>query len=291
MRVQRITHTLTHSPSSPSHTDTKPDQDQKEEEIKVLDAGDIQLLKTYGQGPYASALKKIEKEIEDIRKRVNEKMGVKESETGLAPPNLVSRQGLVCMAWSLAAKDDRHPVGPRSNASRRNRLAPFPVPEGLSSGTMEGGYHLHPSTSLTASYSYFLFLSQWDIPADKQRMGEEHPLQVARCTKIIPGSITLAAQAAARQQANAAAANGDASASSSSDSTSSAPSQPPAQSAPPARGGLGGLAGALGGGGDRKPNADEEDKYVINVKQIAKFVVGLGDKVASTDIEEGMRVG
>ena len=25
----------------------------------------------------------------------------------------------------------------------------------------------------------------WDLPADKQRMGEEHPLQVARCTKII----------------------------------------------------------------------------------------------------------
>lgn len=32
-------------------------------------------------------------------------------------------------------------------------------------------------------------------------------------------------------------------------------------------------------------------KYVINVKQIAKFVVDLGEKVAPTDIEEGMRVG
>lgn len=31
--------------------------------------------------------------------------------------------------------------------------------------------------------------------------------------------------------------------------------------------------------------------YIINVKQIAKFVVGLGEKVAATDIEEGMRVG
>lgn len=30
---------------------------------------------------------------------------------------------------------------------------------------------------------------------------------------------------------------------------------------------------------------------MINVKQIAKFVVGLGEKVAPTDIEEGMRVG
>ena len=40
---------------------------------------------------------------------------------------------------------------------------------------------------------------------------------------------------------------------------------------------------------------DEKDsdksKYVINVKQIAKFVVKLGERVSPTDIEEGMRVG
>jgi 26S proteasome regulatory subunit T1 len=35
----------------------------------------------------------------------------------------------------------------------------------------------------------------------------------------------------------------------------------------------------------------DDAKYMINVKQIAKFVVGLGEKVAPTDIEEGMRVG
>jgi len=44
--------------------------------------------------------------------------------------------------------------------------------------------------------------------------------------------------------------------------------------------------GPLGGG-----NQVQSNKYVINVKQIAKFVVGLGEKVAPTDIEEGMRVG
>ena len=39
-------------------------------------------------------------------------------------------------------------------------------------------------------------------------------------------------------------------------------------------------------------NAETEDaKYIINVKQYAKFVVDLADKVAPTDIEEGMRVG
>eukprot|EP00741_Cyanophora_paradoxa_P022496 tig00021464_g21722.t1 len=35
----------------------------------------------------------------------------------------------------------------------------------------------------------------------------------------------------------------------------------------------------------------EEAKYVINVKQIAKFVVALGERVAPSDVEEGMRVG
>jgi 26S proteasome regulatory subunit T1 len=36
---------------------------------------------------------------------------------------------------------------------------------------------------------------------------------------------------------------------------------------------------------------NEEAMYMINVKQIAKFVVGLGDRVAPSDIDEGMRVG
>merc|ERR1719215_2616282 len=47
---------------------------------------------------------------------------------------------------------------------------------------------------------------------------------------------------------------------------------------------------AAGGDSSNNDNGDN-DKYVINVKQIAKFVVGLGEKVAPTDIEEGMRVG
>ena len=37
--------------------------------------------------------------------------------------------------------------------------------------------------------------------------------------------------------------------------------------------------------------ADKQDKYVINIKQIAKFVVGLGERVVLMDIEEGMRLG
>lgn len=40
------------------------------------------------------------------------------------------------------------------------------------------------------------------------------------------------------------------------------------------------------GGGNNEPA-----KYLINIRQIAKFVVGLGEKVSPTDIEEGMRIG
>ncbi|OQV16621.1 26S protease regulatory subunit 7 [Hypsibius exemplaris] len=36
---------------------------------------------------------------------------------------------------------------------------------------------------------------------------------------------------------------------------------------------------------------NDEPHYIINVKQFAKFVVDLGEHVAPTDIEEGMRVG
>lgn len=35
----------------------------------------------------------------------------------------------------------------------------------------------------------------------------------------------------------------------------------------------------------------KDNKYVIHIKQIAKFVVKLSEKVATTDVEEGMRVG
>lgn len=147
----KLVHT---NPSSAHRTLTMSEDkpEEKEQPIKALDATDIAFLKNYGLGPYAVSIKKAEADLKDILGRVNEVCGVKESDTGLAPP------------------------------------------------------------------------SRWDLVSDKQMQQEEQPLQVARCTKII------------------------------------------------------------------NPNTDEA-KYVINVKQIAKFVVGLGDKVAPTDIEEGMRVG
>ncbi|KAI3524900.1 hypothetical protein L1887_03569 [Cichorium endivia] len=143
-------------PSSPARRQEMPtdieDEIKDEKNPRPLDEDDIALLKTYGLGPYSNSIKKAEKDVKEMAKRINDLCGIKESDTGLATP------------------------------------------------------------------------SQWDLVSDKQMMQEEQPLQVARCTKII------------------------------------------------------------------NPNT-EDAKYVINVKQIAKFVVGLGDKVSPTDIEEGMRVG
>jgi len=128
------------------------DEDKDKKDVKVLDKKDIEILKTYGIGPYDTTIKKMEKELQDKAKKVNESCGIKESDTGLAPP------------------------------------------------------------------------SQWDLVADKQAMQEEQPLHVSRCTKIID---------------------------------------------------------------EGTPDA----KYIINVKQIGKFVVALGDRVSPTDVEEAMRVG
>eukprot|EP01135_Chromosphaera_perkinsii_P001294 Nk52_evm21s164 gene=Nk52_evmTU21s164 len=132
---------------------TRDVEEKDEKPIKALDAADIELLKTYGVGPYTKTIKKVEDDIASTLKKVHELSGIKESDTGLSHP------------------------------------------------------------------------AMWDVAADKQAMSEEQPLQVARCTKII------------------------------------------------------------------NAGNDEDAKYVINVKQIAKFVVGLGERVAPTDIEEGMRVG
>ncbi|CEF96817.1 26S proteasome subunit P45 [Ostreococcus tauri] len=129
-----------------------PEAGENDKPIVPLDEDDIALLKTYGLGAYNDSIKDLENDLKTIAKRVNDLCGIKESDTGLAPP------------------------------------------------------------------------SQWDLTADKQAFQEQQPLQVARCTKII------------------------------------------------------------------NPGTDDA-QYVINVKQIAKFVVGLGNEVAPTDIEEGMRVG
>lgn len=63
------------------------DPEEKEGPVKALDEDDIALLKTYGLGPYATRIKAREKDLQDVAKRVNEISGLKESDTGLAPPS------------------------------------------------------------------------------------------------------------------------------------------------------------------------------------------------------------
>lgn len=130
---------------------TKKDDDD-EPEPEAIDEEDVAIMRTYGVGPYLKSCKKVEEEHKEYLTKINKLIGVKESDTGLAPP------------------------------------------------------------------------SQWDLEGDKQMMKQEQPLQVARCTKIID------------------------------------------------------------------PDTDDT-KYVIKIREFAKFVVGLGEKVSATDIEEGMRVG
>jgi 26S proteasome regulatory subunit T1 len=87
----------------------------------------------------------------------------------------------------------------------------------------------------------------WDVAADKQRMGEEHPLQVRWPIAVVIVIVIIYACTSIKQVAR--------------------------------------CTKII------KGETEEDGKYVINIKQIAKFVVGLGEKVSPTDVEEGMRVG
>lgn len=64
--------------------DVEKDEDKP---IKALTEEDIAVMQAYGAGPYSSSIKKIETEVKDLAKRVNEIAGIKESDTGLAHPS------------------------------------------------------------------------------------------------------------------------------------------------------------------------------------------------------------
>ena len=61
-----------------------------------LDEGDIALLKTYGLGPYATAIKNAEEEIKKHQQTVKDLIGIKESDTGLSPPSQWDFEGTFC---------------------------------------------------------------------------------------------------------------------------------------------------------------------------------------------------
>ncbi len=85
--------------------------DEKEEKVRALDEDDIALLKTYGQGPYSVRIKDVEKDVKEIVKKVNDVSGIKESDTGLAPPSrwdLVSDKQAMQEEQPLQVRKERH---------------------------------------------------------------------------------------------------------------------------------------------------------------------------------------
>ncbi|EEQ97204.1 hypothetical protein Pmar_PMAR009003, partial [Perkinsus marinus ATCC 50983] len=62
---------------------------------KPLDDEDIDILKSYGLGPYTGPCKRVEGDIKALGEKINKLCGIKESDTGLAPPSV----------WDLA--DDK----------------------------------------------------------------------------------------------------------------------------------------------------------------------------------------
>lgn len=184
--------------------DDSADDDDKPVDTKPLSEDDIQVLKTYGAAPYRDSIKQVEKDLKVIEGRIKEKVGIEESDTGLAQPNL------------------------------------------------------------------------WDVAADRRRMNEEQPLQVARCTKIIQSDDSEDG----RQESNEERTNNHENTDSNDNNNVAANNNNSDEE-----------DGEDDEDEDELDEPDEKSKYVINIKQIAKFVVGLGERVSPTDIEEGMRVG
>ena len=58
----------------------------KDEKGMPLTEEDIALFTRYGKGPYNDQIKNVENEIEKKKKKITDLIGIKESDTGLAPP-------------------------------------------------------------------------------------------------------------------------------------------------------------------------------------------------------------
>ena len=89
---------------------TPVDEPEDDQPAKTLDADDIRFLKTYGLGPYAAAINQTGTDIKDIQKRVVETIGIKESDTGLAPPSrwdIVADKQMLYEEQPLQVRGDR----------------------------------------------------------------------------------------------------------------------------------------------------------------------------------------
>lgn len=78
----------------------------------ALDADDIALLTSYGAGPYTAKLKAAEGELATLAKAVDDLCGVRESDTGLAPP---SRWDLVSDKQAMAEEQPLQVCGEKGD--------------------------------------------------------------------------------------------------------------------------------------------------------------------------------
>merc|ERR1712179_674684 len=109
------------------------DEIVEDEPIKSLDEADISLLKAYGQGPYTKVIKNIEDDIQKTVKRVNDLTGIKESDTGLAPPAL----------WDLAADKQTLQNEQPLQVARCTKIINADIEEGMRVGVDRNKYQIH----------------------------------------------------------------------------------------------------------------------------------------------------
>jgi len=60
---------------APAKDKDEKDEEEKGKPVTALDAADIALLKSYGAGPYSASIKKLEADILEEMKKVNELIG------------------------------------------------------------------------------------------------------------------------------------------------------------------------------------------------------------------------
>eukprot|EP00795_Rhopilema_esculentum_P006730 gene6732-12292_t len=256
-------------------------KDEKDEKIEALDEGDIAVLKTYGAGSYNKSIKKVEDDISSIFKKVDELTGIRESDTGLAAPalwdlaadkqTLHSDQPLQvarCTKIINADSDDpKYIINVKQFAKfvvdLGDQVAPTDIEEGMRVGVDRNKYQIHiplppkidPTVTMmqgAGSYNKSIKKVEDDISSIFKKVDELTGIRESDTGLAAPALWDLAAD---KQTLH---------------------SDQPLQVARCTK----------------IINADSDDpKYIINVKQFAKFVVDLGDQVAPTDIEEGMRVG
>eukprot|EP00923_Selenidium_pygospionis_P019726 GHVN01034386.1.p1 GENE.GHVN01034386.1~~GHVN01034386.1.p1 ORF type:complete len:132 (+),score=14.31 GHVN01034386.1:277-672(+) len=61
--------------------------DDEEAGSAPLDDADVEILKSYGTGPYSRPIRKVDVDIKEMVQKIDKLCGVRESDSGLAPPS------------------------------------------------------------------------------------------------------------------------------------------------------------------------------------------------------------